>query len=111
MARVDDSAPNDQFITEGGRRAGPNETPVLEARVPGTDHVVQQHPHNELGTGAQLKTSDGKVISGQEAYDKGQGMKQDLQGTAQTAAQTGDVQGAAGDLQGPAGDLRNQAQG
>lgn len=28
LAQVDDSAPSNQFITEGGRAAGPNETPV-----------------------------------------------------------------------------------
>lgn len=28
LRQVDESAPNDQFITEGGRVAGPNETPV-----------------------------------------------------------------------------------
>lgn len=43
----DESAPQDQFITEGGRVAGKNETPVLEARVPGTDVRVKQHPRED----------------------------------------------------------------
>ncbi|KAF7974468.1 hypothetical protein HWV62_12112 [Athelia sp. TMB] len=62
------SAPNGQFITEGGCVAGPNETPVLEARVPGTDHTVTQHPKDDLGTGAMVKTADGQVMSGAQAY-------------------------------------------
>lgn len=37
LARVDQTAPQDEFITEGGRTAAPNETPVLEARLPGTN--------------------------------------------------------------------------
>jgi hypothetical protein len=67
MARVDHAAPQDQFITEGGRVAGPNETPVLEARVPFTDKTVVQHPHDELGTGAKVKHEDGTVQSGGSA--------------------------------------------
>ncbi|KZP21786.1 hypothetical protein FIBSPDRAFT_953335 [Athelia psychrophila] len=38
LVHVDESVPNDQFVTAGGRTSGPNETPVLEARVPG-DHA------------------------------------------------------------------------
>jgi hypothetical protein len=30
--------------------AGPNETPVLEARIPGTDKHVAQHPKDEMGS-------------------------------------------------------------
>ncbi|KAF7967775.1 hypothetical protein HWV62_33189 [Athelia sp. TMB] len=59
LANVDQSAPNDQFITEGGRAAGPNQTPVLEARVSGTDHTVTRHLKDDLGTGATVKTADG----------------------------------------------------
>ncbi|KAF8983170.1 hypothetical protein BDQ17DRAFT_1549062 [Cyathus striatus] len=47
LARVDESVPNDPFVTEGGRIAGKDETPVLEARVPGTDAHIKQHPKEE----------------------------------------------------------------
>lgn len=57
LARVDESAPQDQFITEGGRVAGPNETPVLEARVPGTDVRVKQHPREDE---ARIRGEDGR---------------------------------------------------
>lgn len=30
--------------------AGPNETPVLEGRIPGTDKTVRQHPDDEFGS-------------------------------------------------------------
>ncbi|TFK35771.1 hypothetical protein BDQ12DRAFT_307288 [Crucibulum laeve] len=70
---VDESAPNDQFITEGGRVAGRNETPILEARVPGTDKTVRQHPKEDEGT---LRNADGSerplgdvAQEGRERYD------------------------------------------
>lgn len=56
LRRADETAPNDQFITEGGRPAGPGETPVLEARLPGTDKTVTQHPDD---TQPQIRTEDG----------------------------------------------------
>jgi hypothetical protein len=50
---------------------------VLEARVPGTDTTVTQHPGDELGKGANVKsddegeTSGGRVIAEvQERKDK-----------------------------------------
>ncbi|KAF7965517.1 hypothetical protein HWV62_43076, partial [Athelia sp. TMB] len=101
LANVDQSAPNDQFITEGGRVAGPNETPVLEARVPGTDHTVTQHPKDDLGTGATVKTADGQVMSGAQAYEKGQSAAQEAQARGQDLAQDGlnQAQEHADDLQ------------
>ncbi|PPQ90960.1 hypothetical protein CVT25_015686 [Psilocybe cyanescens] len=77
LARVDESAPNDQFITEGGRVAGPGETPVLEARVPGTDATVRAHPHDDAPGGARIHTKDnaeGKPIG--HVYNEAQGVKE-----------------------------------
>lgn len=34
LARVNHSAPQDQFVTEGGRVAGPGEKPVFDTRLP-----------------------------------------------------------------------------
>ncbi len=35
MRQVDDAAPHNEFVTEGGRRTtDTSETPVLEARIP-----------------------------------------------------------------------------
>lgn len=34
LAQVHNSAPQDQFVTEGGRVAGPGEKPVLETKLP-----------------------------------------------------------------------------
>ncbi|KAL1744429.1 hypothetical protein HDZ31DRAFT_38713 [Schizophyllum fasciatum] len=47
LAAVDESAPKDQFISKDGQRVGPDETPVLETRVPGTDHKIERHPRDE----------------------------------------------------------------
>ncbi|KZV69328.1 hypothetical protein PENSPDRAFT_676112 [Peniophora sp. CONT] len=40
LQNVDQSAPSDQSITTGGRPAGPNETPVAEASIPGVNGAV-----------------------------------------------------------------------
>ena len=53
---------------------------ILEARVPGTDATVKQHPHEELGTGAVVDQGDGNVRRGddiaQEAMQKKEEVKQ-----------------------------------
>ena len=90
---VDESAPHDQFITEGGRKIGPNEgTPVPEMRVPGTDTTVSQHPNDPVGkvptnsaelaqairdpsgaagANATVRHGDGTVRSGEDAMTEG----------------------------------------
>ncbi|PCH41878.1 hypothetical protein WOLCODRAFT_137602 [Wolfiporia cocos MD-104 SS10] len=78
LATVDDAAPRDQFVTEGGRPAGPDETPVLEARMPGTDTTVSQHPKAELGHGATVKHGNGEVKNGAQAFSEGQQRKDEL---------------------------------
>ncbi|RPD56928.1 hypothetical protein L226DRAFT_573722 [Lentinus tigrinus ALCF2SS1-7] len=72
LRRIDESAPRDQFVTEGGRLAGPDETPVLEARIPGTDTTVAQHPREELGHGAKVTKENGEVTSGASAINETQ---------------------------------------
>lgn len=80
MDRVDEPAPRDQFVTEGGRKVDANsgETPVLEANIPNPmpgredGWTVKQHPHNEFGTGAEIHGPgpDGRnVRTGAEARD------------------------------------------
>jgi hypothetical protein len=77
LREVNQSAPNDQFITEGGRVAGPGETPILEVNIPGTDKYIKAHPHEEVrvkhGNGTErpvgehvdtLKTKYGEVKEG-----------------------------------------------
>ncbi|KZT70697.1 hypothetical protein DAEQUDRAFT_667430 [Daedalea quercina L-15889] len=82
LAQVDDSAPRDQFVTEGGRVAGPDETPVVEARIPGTDTRVAQHPKAELGQGATIKQANGEVKSGDQAAREAQSKTNELKGEA-----------------------------
>lgn len=43
LSKVNHSAPQDQFVTEGGRKAGPGEKPVLEANLP-FDTTVKHDP-------------------------------------------------------------------
>ncbi|CCM06183.1 uncharacterized protein FIBRA_08425 [Fibroporia radiculosa] len=78
LATVDETAPRDHFVTEGDRVAGPDETPVLEARIPGTDTRVSQHPKDQFGQGATVRQSDGEVRSGAQALDEGQQRKDEL---------------------------------
>jgi hypothetical protein len=106
---VDRAAPADQFHTEGGRTTGPNEgTPVLEARIPGTDKTVAQHPHDEFGSvptnaaelrdavrdpsgaiGANAKVThgDGTVQRGADAMTEGRDRAQETGERAANQAQ------------------------
>jgi len=68
LARVDDSAPQDPFVTEGGRTAGPSETPMFDAKVPGTGYPMAQRPKDDLGAGAAVKMENGEVKSGHPEY-------------------------------------------
>jgi hypothetical protein len=57
--------------THSGYTVGPNETPVLEAKVQGTRAVVAQHPREELGTGCHRENVDDKVKTGEQVYLEG----------------------------------------
>ncbi|PCH43513.1 hypothetical protein WOLCODRAFT_164502 [Wolfiporia cocos MD-104 SS10] len=87
LRQVDEPAPDHKFISEGGREIGPNETPVPEARVPGTEHRIAQDPSSELGEGTAIKTESGDVIRGDEAADQAQQTKQELSERARYEAQ------------------------
>jgi hypothetical protein len=93
LQQVDQSAPADRFHTEGGRTIGPDEgTPVLEARIPGTDTTIAQHPkdpigsiptnaaeaaqavrdpHGTVGHNATVRTGDGREMKGEDAMYEG----------------------------------------
>ncbi|KAF8148712.1 hypothetical protein B0H34DRAFT_668275 [Crassisporium funariophilum] len=92
LQRVDHSAPKDQFITEGGRVAGPNETPVLEAQVPFTDKTVKQHPKEDE---ARLQNPDGTQRGVGEVKRHAQGQFEEMKGVAGQRA--GDVAQEGGD--------------
>ncbi|KAF8983169.1 hypothetical protein BDQ17DRAFT_1336631 [Cyathus striatus] len=62
LAHIDESAPNDQFITEGRCTARHNETPVLEAHVPGTDAYKLQEE-------AMICKEEGRERAAQEIDD------------------------------------------
>lgn len=40
--------------------------------------MLTQHPRDDLGTGATVKTADGQVKSGDQLYQEGQAKKEDL---------------------------------
>lgn len=93
LARVNEAAPQDEFVTKGGRKIGPGETPILEAKVPGTDTTVEQHPRAD---DAKVRTGNGEEKSGkqvvgegrsavEEAQDRARGAKDDLQEKAYQA--------------------------
>ncbi|PPQ71059.1 hypothetical protein CVT26_011461 [Gymnopilus dilepis] len=91
LANVDQTAPHDQFITEGGRVAGPNETPVLEARLPGTEKTIRHHPHEE---DIMVKNEDGTMKPASEIREQARQVNEnkgdianDAVGKAQSEAQ------------------------
>ncbi|KII83317.1 hypothetical protein PLICRDRAFT_180576 [Plicaturopsis crispa FD-325 SS-3] len=75
LAAVDDAAPQDQFVTADGRHTGPNETPVLQARVPGTDRTVERHPREGE---TRVRHENGSVQTGGEAYREGEAKAREL---------------------------------
>jgi len=62
---MDQSAPNDEFVTPDGCPAPPGEACVLELSAPGTSKTLQQHPNeNEPRTTDADGTKDvGEVMS------------------------------------------------
>ncbi|OCH87448.1 hypothetical protein OBBRIDRAFT_837378 [Obba rivulosa] len=86
LRMVDDSAPRDEFVSEGGRTVGPNETPVLEARIPGTDTTAAQHPREPLGNGSTVKKGNGETLNGAEAMDQAQQKKDEMTERAKNEA-------------------------
>jgi hypothetical protein len=61
----------------------------LEARVPGTDISVVQHPKDDLGASARVKDANGQVKSGQEAYAEGSEQVQRLADQGISGTQNG----------------------
>ncbi|KAI0781790.1 hypothetical protein C8Q75DRAFT_790036 [Abortiporus biennis] len=78
LRNVDQSGPSDKFVTEGGRYAGQDETPILEARVPGTDTTVKQHPKEDIGRGATVVQGDGTEKSGDQVAQEGRQKRDEL---------------------------------
>ncbi|KAH9943958.1 hypothetical protein B0H21DRAFT_779540 [Amylocystis lapponica] len=99
LRAVDDTAPRDQFVSEGGRTVGPDETPVLEARIPGTNTTIAQHPREELGHGATVKQGNGEVKSGAQAINETQQAKDNLvqRGKSETQRQKNEFSDAVGE--------------
>jgi len=87
LRNVDQSAPDDEFITAGGRPAGPGETPVPEFSVPGTSKTLQQHPkENE----PRIVDADGTKKGVGEATQQAQGQYGELRDRAgQIGAEAG----------------------
>jgi len=72
LARVDDSAPHDQFITEEGSTVGPHETPTgQQAYKEGSEHV--QRLAEQATNGVQNAVSDAEKKPG--LMDKVRGLK------------------------------------
>jgi Family of unknown function (DUF5923) len=65
LAKVDQSAPSDQFETAGGSQVGSSETPVPELGVPGSNTAIRHHPVQ----GAEIEHDD-QVRSASRAADE-----------------------------------------
>ncbi|KAI0940432.1 hypothetical protein AcW1_003630 [Taiwanofungus camphoratus] len=87
LRRVDEPGPDSRFITAGGRQMGPDETPVPEARIPGTGYRVAQNPNQEIGQGTALKQPNGGIKSGDQAVDEAVSKKDELTEQAKPEAQ------------------------
>lgn len=56
LRRADEVAPEDQFISAGGRRVGLDTTPTFEASIPGTRSTIRSHPSDH---GTRLYSQEG----------------------------------------------------
>ncbi|KAI0737543.1 hypothetical protein C8Q80DRAFT_1276300 [Daedaleopsis nitida] len=87
LHKIDEPAPEHTFVTEGGRKVGPNETPVPEAQVPGTDIRVAHHPRaDDPAAGTAIKHGD-EVKRGDQAMDEARYKKEEFKSQAQTEAE------------------------
>lgn len=86
LARVNEPAPPDQFVSRGGQKVGPGEVPVLGAKIPGTDVTVEQHPHADE---PKVVTGEGEEKPGSQAVKEG---------VEQAQRQYGDAVGQAGEV-------------
>lgn len=87
LARVNHSAPQDQFITEGGRPAGPGEKPVLETKLP-FDTSLKHDPDAPQPTVERR----GDVRGVGDVIDSGRQQASDLRGAVDPhVSQTRDI--------------------
>ena len=72
LQKVDESAPADGFVTAGGKKAGPNETPMAEASIPGVDGAVRHHPDGGVHVekdGERYSVDDAKELTARRAQE------------------------------------------
>ncbi|KAI9059164.1 hypothetical protein FKP32DRAFT_1580513 [Trametes sanguinea] len=87
LRKIDEPAPEHTFYTEGGRQVGPNETPVPEVQVPGTDIRVAHHPRaDDPAAGTKIQKGD-EVKRGDEALAEAQQKKEEFKSQAQIEAE------------------------
>ncbi len=91
LREVNQSAPHDQFITEGGRVAGPNETPIIDVKIPGTSKTLKAHPHDE----ARVKDHTGTERPVGEYRDNAQDMYGQAKAEASSRAKAAQEQSKA----------------
>ena len=74
LRNVDQTAPPDQFISEGGRPVGPGEKPILEQQIPGTHRTFRQDPEHE----ARIRHPGGQEQTLGSAYNEAYQQKEQL---------------------------------
>ncbi|KAH6911282.1 hypothetical protein BKA70DRAFT_1220304 [Coprinopsis sp. MPI-PUGE-AT-0042] len=94
LRQVDAAAPHDRFVTEGGRKTTDlNETPVLEAGIPGTQQQIRHHPYESTAFvqgrdehGPTGKPAGEIVQEGREVYGQASALKSEAMRDPQQAA-------------------------
>lgn len=101
LTQVDRLAPSDQFESAGGKKVGPDETPVAELDAPATNGAVRHHPH----TGVEIEHK-GQVFDASQAADEARGRTREVADAADAT-----VDEAAGPSNGPSIDTDAQKSG
>ena len=78
LVDVDRPAPSDQFETVGGSQVGPDEAPVADLNVPGSNVTVRHRPH-----GVADLEHEGEVRSASQATDEARERIRDTRDRAQ----------------------------
>ncbi|KAI0644415.1 hypothetical protein C8Q79DRAFT_1011468 [Trametes meyenii] len=85
--KIDEPAPEHKFYSKGGREVGPNETPVPEVQVPGTNINVAHHPRADDPAAGTTVQRGNEVKRGDEAFQEAQFQKDQFQSQVQAEAQ------------------------
>ncbi|KAH7884057.1 hypothetical protein F5I97DRAFT_2046740 [Phlebopus sp. FC_14] len=95
LAQVDKPAAEGEFVSKGGLKVGPQETPVLETKIPGTEISAEFPPREEakVKTGTGAKTFAQVTAEGWILFRRIRHSQEGAQATKESAEQQAEQEG------------------